>query len=68
VAKSGFDLVSERLQVADAEMLTIWLRDHVAGEVSGETEPMIERLEAKCHELAIEPISLYTSALSLKFK
>ena len=41
--------------VADAEMLTTWLRDHVAGEVSGETEPMVERLEARCRELAIEP-------------
>jgi len=41
--------------VADAEMLTTWLRDHVVGEVSGETEPMVERLEAKCRELAIEP-------------
>src|SRR4029450_12848565 len=41
--------------VADAEMLTVWLCDHVAGEVSGEIEPMIERLEARCRELAIEP-------------
>ncbi len=41
--------------VADAEMLTTWLRDHVAGEIGGEIEPMIERLEAKCRELAIEP-------------
>lgn len=41
--------------VADAEMLTDWLRDHVAGETGGEIEPMIERLEAKCRELAIEP-------------
>lgn len=28
--------------VADAEMLTEWLRDHVAGEVGGDIEPMIE--------------------------
>ena len=41
--------------VADAEMLTEWLRDHVAGEVGGDIEPMIERLEARCRELAIEP-------------
>ncbi|ARO87718.1 DUF4158 domain-containing protein [Nitrosospira lacus] len=41
--------------VADAEMLTEWLRDHVAGEAGGEIEPMIERLETPCHELAIEP-------------
>ena len=41
--------------VADAEMLTAWLRDHVAGGVGGEIEPMIERLEAHCRELAIEP-------------
>jgi len=41
--------------VADAEMLTEWLRDHVADEVGGEIEPMIERLEARCRELAIEP-------------
>jgi hypothetical protein len=40
--------------VADAGMLTAWLRDHVAGEVGGEIEPMIERLEAQCRELAIE--------------
>lgn len=41
--------------VADADLLTVWLRDHVAGEVGGEIEPMIERLEARCRELAIEP-------------
>ena len=41
--------------VADADTLTVWLRDHVAGEVGGEIEPMIERLEARCRELAIEP-------------
>ena len=37
--------------VADADMLTAWLRDHVTGEVGGEIEPMIERLEARCREL-----------------
>jgi hypothetical protein len=36
-------------------MLTEWLRDHVAGEVGGDIEPMIERLEGRCRELAIEP-------------
>ena len=41
--------------VADAEMLTDWLRDHVAGEAGGQIEPLIERLEARCRELAIEP-------------
>ncbi|MGE5532679.1 MAG: Tn3 family transposase, partial [Bacteroidota bacterium] len=29
--------------------------DHVAGEVGGELEPLIERLETCCRELAIEP-------------
>lgn len=43
--------------VADADMLTVWLRDHVAGEAGGEIEPMIERLEARCRELTIEPPS-----------
>lgn len=41
--------------VADADRLTAWLRDHVGAEVSGEIEPMVERLEAKCREWAIEP-------------
>jgi len=41
--------------IADAEMLAVWLRDHVAGEVDGPIEPMIERLEGRCRELAIEP-------------
>ena len=41
--------------VADADLLTVWLRDHVVGEVGGEIAPMIERLEARCRELAIEP-------------
>ena len=41
--------------VADAELLTVWLRDHVAGEAGGEIAPIIERLEARCRELAIEP-------------
>jgi hypothetical protein len=41
--------------VADAEMLTAWLRDHAAAEAGGQIEPLIERLEARCRELAIEP-------------
>lgn len=43
--------------VADAEMLTTWLRDHVAAEAGGQIEPLIERMEARCRELAIEPPS-----------
>jgi hypothetical protein len=31
------------------------LRDHVAGEVGGEIEPTIERLEARRRERAVEP-------------
>lgn len=41
--------------VADADALTTWLLDHVAGEVGGEIAPMSERLEARCRELSIEP-------------
>ncbi len=41
--------------VADAEMLTAWLRDHVAGDAGCQIEPLIERLEARCRELALEP-------------
>ncbi|MDP1771184.1 MAG: Tn3 family transposase [Kiritimatiellales bacterium] len=41
--------------VADAEMLTAWLRDHVAGEVGGDIDSMVARLEARCKELSIEP-------------
>ena len=41
--------------ISDAEMLTEWLRDHVAGEADGEIESMVERLETRCRELAIEP-------------
>lgn len=41
--------------IADAEMLTTWLRDHVAGEVGGDIESMMARLEAHCRELSIEP-------------
>jgi hypothetical protein len=48
---------SREATVADAEMLTAWLRDHVAAEAGGQIEPLIERLEARCRELAIEPPS-----------
>ena len=41
--------------VADADALTEWLRDHAAAEAGGEIEAMVERLEARCRELAIEP-------------
>lgn len=47
--KSGFASASA------TDLLTIWLRDHVAGEAGGDLEPMIMRLEARCRELAIEP-------------
>lgn len=45
------------VMVADADMLTAWLRDHVAGEVGGDIDPMIARLEARCKELSIEPLT-----------
>jgi TnpA family transposase len=41
--------------VADAEALMAWLRDYVAAEVGGELAPMIEQMELRCRELAIEP-------------
>ncbi len=41
--------------VADADTLIEWLRDHAAAEAGGEIEAMVERLEARCRELAIEP-------------
>ena len=50
-ARCGF----REATVADAQMLTVWLRDHVAGEAAGQIEPLIERLESRCRELAIEP-------------
>ena len=43
--------------VADADMLMVWLRDHVASEVY-EIEPMIERLEVHCRKSHLEPPSL----------
>ena len=41
--------------VADAEQLLVWLRDHVAAETGGELAPMLDQLELRCRELAIEP-------------
>jgi TnpA family transposase len=41
--------------VADADALNEWLRDHAAAEAGGEIEAMVERLEARCRELTIEP-------------
>lgn len=41
--------------IDDATTLTAWLRDHVAGEVGGNIAQMIEKLEAKCRELAVIP-------------
>ena len=40
--------------VADADMLTEWLRDHVAAKAGCEPAPMLEQMEARCRELAIE--------------
>jgi hypothetical protein len=41
--------------VADAERLSVWLRDHIAPELGGELAGMLEQLELRCRELAIEP-------------
>ena len=41
--------------VADANTLIEWLRDHAAPEAGGVVEAMVERLEARCPELALEP-------------
>ena len=41
--------------IADADALNEWLRDHAAAGAGGEIEAMVERLEARCRELAIEP-------------
>lgn len=50
-ARFGFREVT----VADAAHLTSWLCDQVIGTVGCEIAPLIERLEARCRELAIEP-------------
>ena len=44
--------------VADADTLAALLRNHFAPEVGGQIELVIERLEARCRELAIEPPSV----------
>lgn len=41
--------------VADANALIEWLRDYAAPEAGGVIEVMIERLEARCRDLSIEP-------------
>ena len=41
--------------VADADNLTSWLCDQLIGAIGSEIAPLIERLEARCRELAIEP-------------
>ncbi len=51
----AFDFGVREATVADADALTEWLRDRAAAEASGEIEATIERLEARCRELAIEP-------------
>ncbi len=53
-ARFGF----REAKVADAEQLLIWLRDHFAAEVGDELAPMLEQLEVRCRELAIEPPTL----------
>jgi hypothetical protein len=52
---------------SDAEMLTEWLRDHVAGEADGEIESLIERLETRCRELAIEPPTAWSVSCARRF-
>lgn len=41
--------------VADADNLTDWLRDQVIGALGSDIAPLIERLEGRCRELALEP-------------
>ncbi|MBK1724936.1 Tn3 family transposase [Thiocystis violacea] len=41
--------------VADADDLTSWLCDQVIGAIGSEIVPLIERLEVRCRELALEP-------------
>jgi hypothetical protein len=41
--------------VADADNLASWLGDRVIGAVGSEIASLIERLEVRCRELAIEP-------------
>ncbi|MEA3644074.1 MAG: DUF4158 domain-containing protein, partial [Lamprobacter sp.] len=41
--------------VADADTLASWLCNQVIGAIGREIAPLIERLETRCRELAIEP-------------
>jgi TnpA family transposase len=41
--------------VADADNLASWLCDQVIGAIGSEIAPLIERLEGRCRELALEP-------------
>lgn len=52
-ARFGFREAS----VADADLLSEWLCQHAVNETSGEFADLVERLEARCRELAIEPPS-----------
>ena len=41
--------------VADADALLAWVRDHAAPNAAGDLDLLIENLEERCLELAIEP-------------
>lgn len=41
--------------VADADALIVWLRDHAAPEAGGDLDVLVERLETRCREQALEP-------------
>ena len=41
--------------VADADALIVWLRDHAAPEAAGDLDVLVERLETRCREQALEP-------------
>ena len=51
--RSRFDF--REATVADADNLASWLCDQVIGALGREIAPLIERLEARCRELALEP-------------
>ncbi len=44
--------------VADAQELTVWLREHGTLKIGGEIPPLIEGLEARCRELLVEAPTL----------
>jgi hypothetical protein len=50
-----FDSVFVKPPSPDADTLTEWLRDHAAPDARGEIAAVVERLEARCRELLIEP-------------